>query len=454
MSVSEKLFSFVCDTDYRHLPKEAINRAKHCFLDGLGVMVAGSVHPASNIVLDYARSLGGKTDATALGSGFQTSLPLAALINGTQGHILDFDDTNFEFEGHPTTVLLSAILATGEKMGASGQEALASYILGFEAACKIGRGVNPGHYRRGYHATSTIGVFGATIAAGKIMRLSPKELGHAFGIAGSRSAGLRANFGTMTKSLHAGLAAHDGLMSALLGKLGYTANPRILETEWGFGQVMSPTADFRNPFENLGDPLDILSSGVAVKKYPSGALTHPAVDAALGLIQENHIDPSKIKKIRCGTNDEIIKVLIHPWPQIGLEGKFSIPYCLARSCLDGKLEINDFTDERVRDPLVQALMKKITNYVDPEIVQKGYKFKAPAKVTIEMENGQIFEKTAERAKGDPDDPLSFEELAQKFRNCARGILNDSQREKAIQMVAGMENISNISEVIQLLISNR
>ncbi len=452
MSLSDKIFSFVYNTQSQHLPKEALQRAKHCFLDALGVIVAGHQHRASQLILDYVKNLGGRQDATALVSGYKTSAPLAGLINGTTGHILDFDDTNFELEGHPSVVLIPAIMAAGEKVGASGLDLLIAYVLGFEAACKIGKGVNPGHYRRGYHATSTIGVFGATIAAGKILRLSPSELGNAWGIAGSRSSGLRANFGTMTKALHAGLAAHDAVMAVFLGKSGFTANSRILETDLGFGQVMSSEFDFETSFNNLGNPLSIISSGVAFKKYPSGALTHPAVDATLGLLQENQINPAQIKKIKCGTNEELFKILIHPHPSNGLEAKFSLPYCLARACLDGKLEMDDFTDEKVRDPRVQGIMRRVIHYVDPENGWGQKRFGASSKVTIELESGQIYEKSVEGAKGTPGNPLSFEELANKFRACVKDILTYEQIERVVYHINEMEKVKDVSEIVKLLIS--
>ena len=454
MSATEKLVSFVCDTDYSHLPGEAIQRAKSCILDGLGVILAGCEHPASRLILDYARNVGGNSEATAIGSGFRTSLPLAALINGTMGHVLDFDDTNSEARGHLTTVLLPTLLAMGEKIKAPGKDLLAAFVLGFEAACKIGRAVNPEHYMRGYHATSSIGIFGATTAGGKLLGLSPIELAYAYGIAGSRSSGLRSNFGTMTKSLHAGLAAHDAIMAVSLGKGGYTSNSQILETEGGFGQVMGREANFDKAFQNLGDPLAIISSGVVVKLYPSGALIHPAVDAVLGLMRENHIRPADIVSIRCGTNEDLFKILIHPRPKNGLEAKFSIPYCLARACLDGKLGIEDFLDEKVLEPRVQGLMKRVVHYAEPEIDPPDQTFRAAAKVTINLASGQVLVKKVEKAKGSPDDPLSFEELAQKFRVCAGGMISQDRIDKTIQLVAEMENVSDINQIVGLLIGSR
>jgi 2-methylcitrate dehydratase PrpD len=247
------------------------------------------------------------------------------------------------------------------------------------------------------------------------------------------------------------LAAHDAIMAVSLAKGGYTSNAQILETEGGFGQVMGREADFGKAFQKLGDPLAIVSSGVVVKLYPSGALIHPAVDAVLGLMRENHIRPAEVASIRCGTNEDLFKILIHPRPKNGLEAKFSIPYCLARACLDGKLGIEDFLDERVLEPRVQGLMKRVVHYAEPEIDPQDQTFRAAAKVTIELESGQVFVKKVEKAKGSPDHPLSFEELAQKFRICAKGIIPADQIDKTIQVVEGMENVPDVSKIIGLLI---
>ncbi len=451
MSATDKLAHFVYETNYSNLPENAISKAKQCFLDGLGVMLAGYKHPMTKIIIDFVKELGGRPDATVILSGLKTSLPLAALINGTMGHVMDFDDTNWIVRGHLTTVLLPSILSVGQKVKAGGKEVIAAYILGFEAACKIGRSINPYHYSSGYHSTSTIGVFGATTAAGKLLSLTPKELAFAYGITGSRSAGLRANFGTMTKSLHAGFAAHDGIMAALMGKLGITSNPNILESDCGFAKVMSSEANLEALFQNLGNPFDLLASGVVVKQYPSCAWTHPAVDAVIELIRDNLIKSSDIISIKCGTSEESFNILIYPQPKNGLEAKFSMPYCLARACLDGRLGLDHFEDENVQDPLVLSLMKRVFHYIEPDIVRKGYEFRTASKIRLELINGLVLEKTIDKATGNPEIPLSFDQLDNKFRTCSDGLLGNDNIERVIQFIDTLENCIDINDFIRILV---
>lgn len=452
MSATEQLVSFVCKTNYDQLPEEAIRRAKDCLLDGLGVMIAGCRHPASELMLNYARDVGGRPKTTIVGSGFKTSANLAALVNGTMCHVMDFDDTNRQLRGHPTTVLLPTILAVGEELGAGGSDLLTAYILGFEVNCEIARYVNPAHYLRGYHATSSIGIFGALTAAAKLLKLTPMELSYAYGICGSRSAGLRSNFGTMTKALHAGMAAHDAISAAMLGKRRYTACLDIFNPASDLWQVMSPKPNEPAPFQTLGNPWNIVSSGVVFKKYPSCARTHAAIDATLYLINENHIRPSEIKKIMCGTDKECFNILIYPRPQNGLEAKFSIPYCLARVCLDGNLNLDDFLDKSVQNPRVQAMMNSVTHYVEPEIVQKGPLFRAAAKIIIELENGQTLAKTLDKPKWNSENPPSFEKLTEKFRMCVQEIIDDDCAEKVIPLIDRLEYVADVGEVLPLLIS--
>jgi len=212
IEITKHLLYFIAKIKDRDFNENTILEAKRCILDGIGVTVAGSLHQISRILKDYISQIGGKENSTTIGAdSIKTSVVNAALINGAACHVLDFDDTHIMLGGHPTAVILPVVLSLGEYKKASGKDVLTAFILGVEVSCKIARGVNPYHYRSGYHATSTIGVFGATVAAGKLLHLSNEEFLHALGIAGSMSSGLKENFGTMTKSLQVGLAASNGI---------------------------------------------------------------------------------------------------------------------------------------------------------------------------------------------------------------------------------------------------
>lgn len=450
MSLMYKLTNFIADINYSMLPQESINIAKKCLLDGLGVTLAGACHPAARKLQNFCKNLNCSSRTSILGSDIKTSPPLAALVNGTMCHVLDFDDTNWIIRGHPTTVLLPTILAVAEDLGVGGKDILLAYILGFEVACKIARAINPGHYDRGYHSTSTIGIFGAVTAAGKLLKLTPKELAYAFGIAGSKSSGLRANFGTETKSLHAGMAAHDAITAVLLAKNGYESNSSILDSEWGFGHVMCPKANFASSFEKLGEPFDIVFSSVTVKRYPSCARTHTALDALFELLEKTGIRLSDIAGIKCGTDEECFNILIHPLPNNGLEAKFSMPYCIAKGCIDGELTLAAFEDKNIKDPSVRDLMQHIDHYADPSIIEKGYDLRASAKIIIKLKDGRTFENTVCSAKGGPENPLSFEELADKFSICAKSIIDLENIDKIIHLISRFEHITNLNTIIKLL----
>ena len=232
MKITENLVSLVRNTDYKNLTENCILEAKKCILDGIGITLAGSRHKASRILKKYVMEIGGGRHSTIFGNNpIKSSVSNSALVNGVACHVLDFDDTHRILGGHPTAVILPVVLALGEYTNSSGKDILTAFILGVEISCKIARGVNPYHYQTGYHVTSTIGVFGATAAAGKLLKLSNEELIYALGIAGSMSSGLKENFGTMTKSLHIGLAASNGIKAALLARKGLTASKQILEGE-------------------------------------------------------------------------------------------------------------------------------------------------------------------------------------------------------------------------------
>ena len=229
MGITEQLAAFVVDTAFTDVPSQAYARAKEAILDGLGCALVGSPTTVGQMITRYVRQRSEATHAAVIGSGFKSSAPLAALANGTMAHALDYDDVNWHMNGHPTVPLLPAVLALGQEVRASGEEVLLAYALGFEVECKLGLGVNPRHYDLGWHATSTLGTLGASVACAKLLRLDVTHTRMALGIAASTAAGLRQNFGTMTKPLHPGQAAMNGVTAAQLAQLGWTADANILE---------------------------------------------------------------------------------------------------------------------------------------------------------------------------------------------------------------------------------
>jgi 2-methylcitrate dehydratase PrpD len=446
--VTENLISFVEDTRYRDFSEETVSEAKKCILDGIGVTVAGSNYEGMQVLRGFALETGGQPQARTIGaSSIKTSALNAALINGVAGHVLDFDDTQIILGGHPTVVILPSLLALGEYTEASGQEMLTSFILGIEVSCKIARGVNPYHYQSGYHVTSTIGIFGAAAAAGKLLKLGHQELLSTLGIAGSMSSGLKENFGTMTKSLHVGLAASHAVMAALLAQKGCTASGKILEGDWGFGNVLSKNCQYDNMIHHLGNPWEIQNPGITRKKYPSCARTHCAIDALLKIVKQNDIACQDLTEIECFTDEDAFKILIHPVPKTELEAKFSMPFCLAIAFLEKDVSLPHFEKSRINDPKIKDLMKKIKHIPDEDIIAKGYEYRGTSKIRVKLNNGVEFFEMVETSKGDPRNPLRPDEIVEKFHQCLAGIIDQKKAQLIIDGVNHMEDQQNILNLV-------
>lgn len=451
---TQKICSFVQQTEYRNLPEAVVSQAKNLILDTVGVTLAGATTSVGNILLRYAQSLGGTKQASVLGKQLQTSSPLAALVNGTFAHSYDYDDDNWAMMGHPSAPVLSAALAVAEAQGATGTELLTAYILGYEVEAKIGRGMNPVHYRLGWHPTSTLGIMGATVATAKLLGLSSSEIAMALGIAASLASGLRANFGTMTKPLHVGYAAMSGVQAATLAQMGLTANQAIWETPLGFAEKFTQKDDSKLEVmtENLGNPYEIIRSGSCIKQYPCCAFSHRAIDAVLKLVKLNEFSAEDVAEVECFMGPASNEVLKYSSPVTGLEAKFSMEYCLAAAILDKKLGLSQFTDENVHRPEIQRLIARVKRHVNSSIpndpVQEE---KLPVLVKVKLLDGRYLCQEVAIAKGHPQNPLSDLELKTKFWDCAGLRLSSDQIIQAYSDVLNLEKIDCMKTAIDNLI---
>lgn len=443
MNPTEKLAAFVAETTAERIPGEVFERSKWPLLDGLAVTLAGYNHQVGRTIVSFVRELGGNPVATVLADGFRTSAPVAAYANGTLSHALDYDDLNVNIGGHPTVPVLSAILAVGEMVKATGQEFLLAYILGVEAETKLGRAIIKIHYNLGWHPTATLGTIGAAAACSKLLGLDAEKTLMALGIASSGASGLKQNFGTMTKPLHVGQAAKNGVLAAMLAQRGWIADRQILEGHFGFCNLFCgrDQYDLREMSECLGNPWEILDPGIKLKKYPCCGSVHSSLDAMFELLRETPLRADQVKKVECQVDPTKVHVLVHPRPSTGLEGKFSLEYCLAAAILDGKVSLAQFEDEKVRDPRVQDLLPRITASRDEKMEEWG------SRVHLETSEGRVL--SCER--GQSPGITRWEELAEKFRECAAPVLGSEGAERALSMVKKMEEISDISELVQALV---
>lgn len=443
MNVTQRLAEFIVDTEVA--PPEAIEQARRAFLDTLGVALAGSREDGPQTVAGWVREQAGREEATVLGQGFRAPASEAALVNGVAAHALDYDDVSTPMRGHPSVPLLPALLALGEKLGAGGRDVLTAYVVGYEMQAKLGRAIGEAHYALGWHATSTFGALGAAAGCARLLRLDAGRAGMALGIAASLADGLQQNFGSMTKPLHAGWAARNGLVASQLAERGFTADRRAIEGPSGFLRAMGGGAEpDLSSFDSLGAPFEVVSSGIGVKLYPCCYALHRALDAVLELRERHEISADQVSRIDVEVSRGGLRPLRKEPPVTGLEGKFSLEYCLAAALVDGRLSLATFTDEAVRRPELLELMAAVsaTESDEPsEVPISGY-----ADVRISLVDGSERRFRVDTAGGDPQRPVGWEELVAKFRDCAAGVLPTDSVERTLRLLERFEELPDIAEL--------
>ncbi len=452
---------FIRQARWKDFSAEAVALAKRCVIDGLGVMLAGSTTRGSEILRDYVHTSENSHEATVLGAEpFRTSVKAAALLNGASGHAMDFDDTQlsttpdriFGLLTHPTLPPLAAALAIGERRHATGTQFLEAFLTGFEVECKIAEAIHPNHYKKGFHSSGTIGAFGAMAAAAKLLELDAKAVAHALSITASLSAGIRVNFGTMTKPLHVGRACENGVTAAELAARGFTGGDDGLDGPWGFFQVFSFGEGFDSDriIGRLGNPHSIVSPGVSIKPYPCGVLGHPTMDAMRKLVTTHDVKPGQIRAIRLRAGSNILNPLRYPIAQTELEAKFCPAFMLASIAIRRKAGIHEFTDEFVRSAPVQEMMGKVERILDAGIEARGWE-KIRSTVEVDLEDGRrLVEHADERYRGGPDHPFTREELHEKFTDCASLVLPDGAIAETLAMVESIDDVRDVADLLEAM----
>ncbi len=457
MNVTAEIARFIATTKLQDIPADVQERAKGFILDGVGVTLAGSTEKGSRIIQAHVKELGGRPEAAILGTKLRAPARLAALANGAAGHAMDHDDTQltttkdstYGLLTHPTIPVISAAVALGDRMGASGKAILHAYVVGVEVECRIADAINPAHYREGFHSTATMGGFGAVAAASVLLKLEEEAILRALGLVASMAGGLRENFGTMTKPFHAGRAAESGLVAADLARRGFTAATNILEAKRGFFNATARGYDPSKLMGRLGKPYFFVAPGISIKPYPSGSLSHPAQDVILDLVKKHDLKPDQIERIEVGTNSDIPNALIHSEPSTALQGKFSIPFCMAIAVLERKAGIAQFVDRKVRDPKTVELMKRVKLYVDEEMERLGMD-RARSIVKVTLRDGRVLTGRSDAARGMPEKPLGKEGLEEKFFDCATLVMKKAQARKAADLIWGLDRVANIRALVKEL----
>ncbi len=456
-SVTTEVVNFVVRSD--SAPSDVRRKAIEHIVDGIGLVLAGSRTECVKKLAELVLEKKGSGPSTLFGFDARVHPSDAALVNGTSGHADDYDDTQLSTSAdriyglltHPTTPVLAAALASGEMVGCSGRQLLEAFVVGFEVECKLAEAINPQHYRRGFHSTGTIGAFGACAAAGRLFGLVEQEVRHALGVTASMSSGIRANFGTMTKPLHAGRAASNGITACLLARKGFTADQNSLDGRWGFMEVLGHGVDAEKIMGRLGRPYSLINPGASIKMYPCGSLAQPSMDMLLEIVCEENLTANDVREIRLRAGPNILEPLRYTYPADELQAKFSLQFGLASILLRRRAGLREYTREFLESVEMQETMRKVRTILDPEIAKMGTE-KMRSIVEVELQDGRVLRKVAETARGTPEKPLKDADLYQKFKECASFVLNDSQIDKAFSNIREIEGVSNVAQLTALLVS--
>ncbi len=427
MGATATIADFIVKTTAADFPAGSDENAIKVIVDTFAVILAGVSSEVAEPLQRYLEMSDESGTSPILGTGRTASPETAALINGTYGHSLDYDDVLSMIPAHPSAVILSALLASMDTKPVSGKNFIEAYIIGVEVGGKVGLGMTNEHYQRGFHATGTLAMFSGVAALAKLHQLDAPTIQQAFGIAASMASGLRRNFGTMTKPLHTGLAARNALSAVRLAMCGFTAAADIMEAKAGFYSTYGTAeSDPDVTARGLGKPFVISSPGIAVKKFPCCYATHRTIDGVLTLRERLGFDAETIDKVICRMPPGGMHVLIYPRPVTGLEGKFSLPYSAAAAVLDGKFTLWSFSDEAVRRPEIAALYERIDTHEtpacrgdDPQFDKRSSGSRGFVEVEVLLKDGRRDQIRIDVPPGSPSRALTWDELREKFMDCAK-----------------------------------
>jgi 2-methylcitrate dehydratase PrpD len=457
--VTKYTAEFVVGTQFTDIPPDVVELGKKSILDGLGLALAGSRAETATLVQQYVESLGcTQADAVVIGSSRKYPLRFAAFANGVAIHVDDFDDTQLATQKdrvygllvHPTVGVLPAVLGAAQMTPTSGKELMLAYHVGVEVECKIAEAIAPRSYEDGFHSSGTCGVFGSAAGLAKLRKFDATRTMRAFGIAASHSAGLRENFGTMMKAFQAGHATESGVVAADFAQIGWTSAEDILEAMRGFFHAYGGGYNPDAYMNKLGKPWTMADPGVSIKPFPSGSLTHPGMTEMLELIRKNNIRADEVERVEIGTNHNNLNTLMRHHPTNGLEAKFSMEYCMAVLLIHGKAGLGEFSDKAVNEPAVQDMVKRVRFYTDPEAEAAGYD-KMTTIINIHLKDGKTISGRADFGKGSPANPMSYEEVADKFRQCADyARWPDAKAAAIVAFVRSLEDAADMRKLVALI----
>ena len=452
-SPTATLAEFAANLEYDKIPMPVIERMKLCMLDTFGCGLFGSTLPWSAVVADFARDLGGKQESTVWGRDFKVSAPNAALANGTAVHSFELDDLHKTSIVHPGSIALTPALAMAEHLGdCDGREFLAVVVAGYEVGIRVGISVGTSHLQMGFHPTGTNGAFGAGAAAGRMLRLSADEMTHCLGIAGTQAAGLMAaQYSAMVKRMHAGRAAQSGVYGAMLARRGLTGITNILEADYGgYCKAMTQVCDMDILTSGLGK--DFETGRMGFKPYSAGGSTHTGHEAVKAIMVKNKL-----------TADMIDKIIIHAttatyhhtsWeykPEGTTAAQMNMQYVVAVTAMEGEIFIDQFSEERVKDPRVIEYSRKVEVIADPELDKLGPQYRHTVIAEVKTKDDRTFSEQVATARGSEKRPMTTDEVVSKYKILAGKVLSEKRIEELQEMVENLEKVDNVNKLARLLV---
>jgi 2-methylcitrate dehydratase PrpD len=447
MGITQELAGYCSHVKFNDLPDDVIDCAKYRFLDWISVACRGSIEDPSQTIYRFVMEME-KGEGVIVGTREKAPFLYSALANGTSSHSIEMDDVNNESSLHPGVVVFPSALATGEMAGASGKRFILAVVLGYEVMIRLGTALGPENsYKRGFHPTGTGGTFGSSVASSKILGLQEKEILNALGISGSQAAGSMEYLaqGAWTKPFHAGWAAHSGMVAALLSRKGFLGPSSILEGRDGFLHAYSNEADPTKVLEGIGSGFQILQT--SVKVHACCRYMHSPIDAVLKIVKENNLRREKVKKIKIGVLRAGAHLIAEPIeskykPQSIVDAQFSMPFGAASALLYGRAGLKEFQPSMILSRPVRETMRKVECIVDPELDRTFPKqWRATAEILTEDE--KRYSTMVEYPRGDPENPLSWNEMKERFHELAGEVIKKDQRLKIVEAVEKLDGIKDM-----------
>ena len=451
---SKRIAEFAAGLKYSDIPHEVVEKVKLLFLDTVGLAIAGSACKEACILYQVIQQLGEGDACSLIGSATRVPLPSAVLLNSTLAHSLDFDDTHVQAIVHPSACIVPTAFAAAEALHLSGKDLITALVTGYETMIRVGLAASGAFHDRGFHATPFCGVFGAAAATGKTYGCSSLDYEHAFGICGSQAAGLQEflNDGTWVKRLHAGWAAHGGVIAALLANGGYTGPYKVFEGRFGLFPSFFPEATFNlNALcEGLGSRWETLS--IALKPYPCCYFIHSYLDCVRQIKEEQNLDISDIEEISCYVNPRTFSITCEPYedkirPSTVYGAQFSLPFSVAMIISRGEYSLSGLTPQILNDEEILHLAPKVKCVEDDEMVCKGF---FPGSVGIKIKDGRIFEREQRYQRGSSKNPMTNDEVSEKLISNVGSKLSKKQISDLVSCVLSLEQLEDVNTLSSLL----